>query len=93
MPIVYGNFTKELKLLPLVLKEDGSASVTIRYGFVGEDGNFTVASSNGFEMSASVVSAILDAEPRLGMTRRDDLSLAIYTYLVENGLVEPGTIY
>lgn len=92
MPITYGSFQKQLKLLPLVLHDNGKATIAVRFGFVGEDGVFTATTNQSFDMEADIVSSILDAPPTPGMTRRDDLSFAIYQYLVTHGLVEAGDI-
>ena len=91
MPIQYGTYTKQLKLLPLSLLDDGSATVTVRFGY-SSNGSFEAATTQVFYMPAEAVEAVLDAEPVGGLTRRDDLSLAIYQYLVTNGLVEAGEI-
>jgi len=92
MPITYGNYTKQLKLLPLVLLEEGGATCTARFGFVGTDGVFTCTEGNTFSFTPEQVSSILDATPIEGLSRRDDLSFAIYSYLVSNGLVDAGSI-
>lgn len=92
MPVTYGTFTKQLKLLPLVLHDTGSASITVRFGYVGDDGVFTATTSDTFNIPESDVSLILDAPPMNGLTRRNDLSLAVYQYLVLNGLVPQGEI-
>ncbi len=92
MPIQYGTYTKQLKLLPLTLDAEGGASCTARFGFVGEDGIFNCTEGNTFTFTPEEVSEILDAPPTEGLSRRDDLSFAIYTKLVTKGLVELGTI-
>jgi hypothetical protein len=92
MPVVYGNYTKQLKLLPLTLHSDGSAIVSVRYGFTDELGNFEAATEKSVFIGEEGVSAILDSEGIAGLTRRDDLSFAVYTYLVTNGYIEAGTI-
>jgi len=91
MPISYGSFDRQLKLLPLVLHDHGGADVTVRYGFV-IDGEFQSTSQRSFSINAADVSTILDAPPTAGLSRRDDLSLAVYAYLVAQGLVEAGEI-
>ena len=91
MPISYGSFEKQMKLLPLVLHADGRASITVRIGFM-ENGTFNPVSEQVFEMSAEEVAATLDSSATPGLSRRDDLSLAIYTHLVEKGVVPLGTI-
>ncbi len=92
MPITYGAFTKQMKLLPLTLLADGGALVTVRFGYVGDDGIFQSSTESQFNFTAEVVSQILDAKPIEGLTRRDDLSFAIYSYLVSNDLIPAGTI-
>lgn len=94
MPITYGAYTKERKLLPLTLHANGTATVSVRTGFADDGGvwlsDFT--SEKAVNISADGVSEILDAKSTEGMTRRDDLSLAVYMYLVKNGLIEAGEI-
>jgi len=92
MPVTYGTFVKQLKLLPLTLTADGRATVAVRFGYVGSDGVFTAHEERAFQIDAAGVSEILDAAPTPGMTRRDDLSYAVYGYLVTHGLIEPGDI-
>lgn len=92
MPVTYGNFTKQLKLLPLTLYPDGRASVSVRFGYVGEDGEFSPIEERSFQIDAAHVSEILDVKPTPGLSRRDDLAYAMYAYLVSNGLIEAGTI-
>ena len=92
MPVTYGSYIKQLKLLPVVLNSDGTALITVRYGYVGSDNVFVEANSDTFKMEPQIVASILDAPPTAGMTRRDDLSLAIYQYLVSQGLVQTGDI-
>jgi hypothetical protein len=92
MPVTYGTFTKQLKLLPLVLQANGGATVTVRYGYVGEDGEFTASTEQQFAIEPDKVSELLDAKPVQGLSRRNDLSFAIYGYLVKVGLVEAGQI-
>lgn len=91
MPISYGTFEKQIKLLPIVLNADGSARVTVRTGFV-EDGVFQPITEQGFDMSVQEVSDTLDTMPLAGQTRRNDLAYAIYMHLVETGKVQPGHI-
>lgn len=92
MPITYGPYTRQLKLLPLTLHAGGGATVVVRFGYVGEDGIFVGSTEQTFAFDESVASGILDAQPSAGLSRRDDLSLAIYTYLVTSGLIEAGDI-
>lgn len=92
MPITYGTFTRQLKLLPLTLHADGSATVVVRYGYVGDDAIFIPVEEKSMSIGVDAVSEILDAQPTSGMTRRDDLALTVYQYLVTQGLVEAGTV-
>lgn len=91
MPISYGVFEKQLKLLPLILYADGSASIAVRFGYV-DNNEFTPTTEKTFNISPIDVSSILDTIPTPTLTRRNDLALAVYTYLVTHGLVEPGIV-
>ncbi len=94
MPITYGEYTKQRKLLPLVLLADGSATVTVRTGFANAQGEWQdgFVSESIIPIPASEVSEILDALPQNGWTRRNDLAYAVYVLLVKNGHMEPGEI-
>ena len=92
MPISYGTFTKQLKSLPLILHADGRATVTIRFGYVNEAGEFFPAEQKTFEFNQDEVSGVLDHPPVYSLNRREDLNLALYQLLVTKGLVEPGVI-
>lgn len=91
MPITLDAVTLEYKSLPLLLREDGSAIVTLRKGYM-RNGQFIETERSTFDVTADDVSAVLDANPTPKLTRRDDLSLALYTRLVSLGLVEAGAI-
>lgn len=91
MPITLGDVTLEYKSLPLVLREDGSAEATVRKGYM-KDGSFVEISRQTFGFNVDDVSLILDAQPIPGLTRRDDLAIALYQELVARGLVEAGVI-
>jgi hypothetical protein len=92
MPISYGNVEMQAKLLPLILNDNGSATVTARMGYTDSSNVFTPISQQTFTIESSDVSQILDVSPVAGLTRRDDLSLAVYNYLVSKGLMSQGTI-
>lgn len=92
MPVTYGTYTKQLKLLPLLLEQDGTATLTVRFGYVSDDQEFTESTASAYKFSQEEVQSILDAEPTPGMTRRDDLSFALYQYLVQSGKIPPGSI-
>lgn len=91
MPITLGEVTLEYKSLPLLLREDGSASVTLRKGYM-RNGQFIETERSTVDVTADDVSAVLDANPTPKLTRRDDLSLALYTSMVQLGHVEAGEI-
>lgn len=94
MPITYGEFTKQRKLLPLVLLPDGSATVTVRTGFANATGEWQdgFVSEVVITIPTNEVSAILDMLPQAGWTRRNDLAFAVYSMLVRNGHIEAGEI-
>lgn len=91
MPITLGDVTLEYKSLPLLLREDGTAQVTVRKGYM-RDGQFVEIERKTVDCDAVSVSAILDSEPIGKLTRRDDLSLALYAAMVQLGHVEAGEI-
>lgn len=92
MPVTYGSYVKQLKLLPLVLEAEGGAVLTIRYGYVGADGNFQPNTTQQYQFQPEEVQSILDTSPIPGMSRRDDLSFALYQYLVQTGKIPAGEI-
>jgi hypothetical protein len=92
MPIFTDTVRIAYKLLPLVLNADGSAMVALRRGYVKQDGEWIEIDCNEIQISAENTSLVLDAMPTPGLTRRDDLSYVIYTYLVENGLAPAGEV-
>lgn len=94
MPILHeGVFHKILKSLPLTLHADGTATVTIRYFYrdavTGEE---IPAEEKVFTFTAAQVSEVLDIPGVPGVSRRDDLNNALYTYMVVNGFVPQGQI-
>lgn len=91
MPITLGEVTLEYKSLPLLLREDGTAQVTVRKGYM-RDKQFVEIERKTVDCDAASVSAILDSEPIGKLTRRDDLSLALYAAMVQLGHVEAGEI-
>jgi hypothetical protein len=91
MPISYGSFEKQMKLLPIVMHADGRVTVTVRIGYM-EGGNLKAATEQTYVLDASVVSGLLDVPSIQGMTRRDDLAYAIYAHLVNSGAIERGEI-
>lgn len=91
MPITLGEVTLEYKSLPLLLREDGTAQVTVRKGYM-RDGQFIEIERKTVDCDAASVSEILDSEPIGKLTRRDDLSLALYAAMVQLGHVEAGEI-
>ena len=84
MPITLETVTLEYKSLPLLLSEDGSATVTLRKGYM-VNSNFIAITSENFHASKEEVSNILDANSIQGLTRRNDLSLALYQFCVSKG--------
>lgn len=91
MPITLGDVTLEYKSLPLLLREDGTASVTLRKGYM-RAGLFIETERRTVDVSTEDVSAVLDAMPTPTLTRRDDLSLALYQRMVALGHAEAGDI-
>lgn len=90
MPITLEQVQLEYKSLPLTLNEDGSCNVTLRKGYY-KDGNFIIVAMEPYHANAEETSAILDVQGIPQLTRRDDLSLAIYQFCVSKG-AEAGII-
>ena len=74
----------------LELRHDGSMTVTLLAGY-DNAGVFTATSSQRFEIDAGLVGSMLDNIPNQGMTRRQDIDTALYTYFIDAGLIA-GTI-
>ena len=85
MPITLGDVTLEYKSLPLVLREDGSASVTIRKGYT-KDGafveierqpdDFLRIETRAFDIARCAIDAepaVINAEVRQQYPQYDDL--------------------
>lgn len=90
MPISLGQVTLEYKSLPLQYNVDGSVVITLRKGYMkGEE--FVVIGSETYVASKEEADVIMDAQPLNGLTRRNDLSLAIYQFCVSKG-AEAGVI-
>lgn len=87
MPITNEQVTIVYKLLPLTLNPDGSASISIRRGLQHITGEFEAISEHNYIINALDTSSVLDTTPTPGLTRRDDLSYAIYLYCVNKGWV------
>lgn len=87
MPVSQTQVEITYKLLPLTLFPDGTAQVTIRRGLLYPDNSWEAISGEKVVIidNPATVSSILDAPPIAGLTRRDDLSLAVYNYLVGIG--------
>lgn len=90
MPITLGSFTLEYKSLPLLFNEDGSMVITLRRGYV-EGGVFRAISTETYFATREEVEKVLDIKPMDGLTRRDDLSLALYQFCISKG-AEVGEI-
>lgn len=91
MPIALGSVDLEYKSLPLTLNSDGTCTVTLRKGYHDKDGNFVIVGMENYTASPAETSAILDVKGNSNLTRRDDLSLAIYQFCVSKG-AEVGVI-
>lgn len=84
MPITLDTVTLEYKSLPVVLSDDGSATITLRKGYT-KDGVFYAISSESYYASKEELAEILDQPAINGLTRRVDLSLVLYQFCVSKG--------
>ena len=85
MPITLETVTLQYKSLPITLHEDGSCTVTLRKGYFDENNNFIIVGLENYYANAQETSAILDIEGIHGLSRRNDLSLAIYQFCISKG--------
>lgn len=90
MPISLGQVTLEYKSLPIQYNVDGSVVITLRKGYVKDD-EFIVIGSETYTANKQEADLIMDANPINGLSRRNDLSLAIYQFCVSKG-AEMGVI-
>lgn len=90
MPITIGTVELQQKLLPMTLTPEGGASVTIRKGWM-DGSTFVCIGDTTHNFTPEEVSQVLDTDPVPGLSRRDDLSLAVYQMLVAKGIAM-GTI-
>lgn len=90
MPITLGSVTLEYKSLPIQYNVDGSVSITLRKGYMKGDEFVVIGLENYFATKAEADS-IMDVNPVNGLSRRNDLSLAIYQFCVSKG-AEVGII-
>lgn len=90
MPITIGSVTIEYKSLPIQYNSDGTVNVTLRKGYM-KDGEFVVIGLETYTATKEEANAIMDVPPTGGLTRRNDLSLAIYQFCVSKG-AEVGVI-
>lgn len=91
MPIAIKSVDLEYKILPIELRLDGSCNVTIRKGYT-DNGVFVVVEGNTITVSPEDTATILDADPIPGLSRRNDLAYAVYSWLVAAGHIEAGVI-
>jgi hypothetical protein len=87
MPITGEQVTIVYKLLPLTLSSDGTASISVRRGLLHASGMFECLSEVAYFINTEDTSSVLDAPPIYGLSRRDDLSFAVYNYCVSKGYV------
>lgn len=88
MPITGEQVSIAYKLLPLTLFADGSSEISIRRGLQHINGEFESLTEKIVRISIDDTSSVLDTLPINGLTRRDDLSYAVYLWLVSHGEVD-----
>jgi len=91
MPIMLEKVQLQYKSLPLTLNQDGSCNVTLRKGYFDENNNFVIVAMETYYATPEETSAILDIKGNNNLTRRDDLSLAIYQFCISKG-AQLGTV-
>lgn len=91
MPITIKDVSLEYKILPIEIREDGSCAVTVRKGYM-DNGVFQVIEGNAFIVPTLDTDAILNVVPSTGLSRKDDLAMAIYEWLIKNNHITSGII-
>jgi hypothetical protein len=80
----------EYRFLPITLAPDGTTQVAIRKGYE-DDGVFVTTDVINLTVSEEETSRILDVAPLPGMTRRQDLIIAIFAWCKQNGHIDSST--
>lgn len=91
MPISYGLHEKQFKISLVTLNADGSIAITGKFGYI-ENGDFQGYIDKTFTLNKEDADPILDGLPNNELTRRQDFSLSIYQYLINNNFIEQGQI-
>ena len=91
MPIKYAPADIIGILAPITFNADGSASIVFSKEAIVAGSRVPIAQRT-ILISKEKASLLLDQPPVSGLTRRDDIALAIYQFLVESGEIEAGLI-
>lgn len=82
------NVTLLYKILPILYNPDGTVVITLRKGFIDLDGSFVIYGQENYFATKEEADTILDAPPTEGLSRRDDLSKALYEFCILKGAQE-----
>lgn len=90
MPVIQTQVELFWKINAVKFESDGSVTVEMVQGY-SEGGAFRQTESRAFHIDMATASQVLDTAPTAGLTRRDDICLAVYNHLVSAGLIT-GTV-
>ena len=80
----------ECRFLPIMLTSEGTTQISIRKGY--QDGDlFVITDTVNVTASLEDTCLILDAAPIDGLTRRQDLVVAIFNWCKANGHIDEST--
>lgn len=89
--ILVENVQLVKKITSLTLLTDYAAEIVISTGVIGSDNIFSPLTYETMHLSPEQVTPILLAEVTSGKARKDDISDAIYSYLISENILT-GTI-
>ena len=75
----------------IALNKDGTMVIVGQFGYV-ENGLFVGYKDKSFILNKQDSDIILDVNPDTSLSRRQDFSLAVYNYLLNNNLIDQGQI-
>ena len=92
MPVIESiTCTKSVSINGFAFNYDGTVTLTVVTLLADAGGNAIQQNTEPVMVSASDASAILDTTPTVGLTRRQDVGVAFYAWLISKGLAA-GTV-
>ena len=85
------TYTKIWNAVPITFRSDGGVTVILNTILNGSDGTTIQLNQQQIDIPLSETAPVLDVSPTPGLTRRQDIAMTIYDYLIAKGLVT-GTV-